>query len=100
MDLIEACEIVRRAGDASVDYRIAAAQVLLAELEAGEVTTEWAVRWTDAPEDEQIDHLHPTDDGGQSYARRVHAQYPHKTEVVSREVRRGPWNPVTIGGAS
>ncbi|MDN5929662.1 MAG: hypothetical protein L0I24_01110 [Pseudonocardia sp.] len=77
------------------------AEAVLAQLpDVAEVTTEWAVRWTDAPEAEQIDHLHPTEDGGQSYARRVHAQYPHRTEVVSREVRRGPWNPVTTGGAS
>ena len=53
----------------------------LAELEAVEVDYEWGIRWTDAEDEEVADEGH---------ARRLAAKYPD-TEVVSREVRRGPW---------
>ncbi len=66
----------------------------VAELEAGEVTTEYAVRWpAAAPHGPDADH----DDqhevhGTRESAERVAAMYRHEgAELVQCEVRRGPW---------
>lgn len=73
----------------------------VAELEA-DTSTEWAVRWPDAPPREQIERSrHPYDDGGEIYAREVFARYRSDgAELVSRTVRRSAWSLVAAGGAS
>jgi hypothetical protein len=57
--------------------------------------TDWAARWPDQETDHEtgIDrHVSELDLTGETYARRVHAQYPRETELVART--NGPWRAV------
>ena len=61
----------------------------LVELEAGEVVTEWGVRWPDEWDDGHVEVESYDDDRGTAAA----AARASSGEVVQREVRtwRGPW---------
>lgn len=90
MDMDEARTILtnNRLTDVGSPLQLAVAAVFarLAEMEAGEVTTEYAVRWPEGPFAEIEVH------GTQESAARVVAKYRDDgPELVSREVRRGPW---------
>lgn len=57
--------------------------------------TDWAARWPDQETNHEtgIDrHVSELDLTGETYARRVHAQYPRETELVART--NGPWRAV------
>lgn len=57
--------------------------------------TDWAARWpgNETDHDAGIDrHTSHNDLTGETYARRVHAQYPRETELVART--NGPWRVV------
>lgn len=75
------------------DADFAAWQTVQAELErlqGGVTSTEWGVRWPDAPVDEQYEERDSRPD-----AERIVRQYVD-AELVSREVRRGPWTEAQV----
>ncbi len=93
MDMDEARTILtnNRLTDVGSPLQLAVSAVFarVAELEAGEVTTEYAVRWPSTeflPDGE----LEPRED--EADARVIVGMYPAQgPAVVLREVRRGPW---------
>lgn len=102
---IEAAREWLARGDDSIDDEVTAAAISvvlarLAELEAGEVTTEWAVRWpADATHGPDLEHDDPYErHHNRAAAERVVRAYRLQgATLVQQEVRtwRGPWTEVT-----
>jgi hypothetical protein len=76
--------------DAHLTAAIRWALARIAELEAGEVRTEWGVQW--APGD--VDRFGEV---GESYARKIVLSPPRLEgcSLVRREIRTGPWTTTT-----